>query len=266
MNDTTLRPNPQIAAAKNTLLKQIERISDSNARELEVYNAYDRISYEDFQKRVLAKFSLFLFSTGEASTFKRVEAIDTTKPSKSFVKEEYRGGSFGVGINYQIGRLKIGATYSRKLTNNFALLDKEDYKLTTTTKGSGQTLVQEKSITAYTGKYGRAFINEFNVDLMYSFRLDRESNNYCMVNPYMRGTYNSNDQTVLPNNYSLGMAMYFYGDSSKLLGGFYVELYDVGNNIERQKPEVEQHIKKPYNRLTFGVLAKLNLNSIIAYQ
>ena len=247
---------------------QNEIISVVKNNNIEVDNLTDQliINRDEFIKKSFWRLSIFTFGGINASSFKRVEDINTTSLSKSFIKEEYRGGNWGFGINYQIRQWKFGATYSYKKTNNFNLLDKTDYKLTTTTAAGNQTLTQEKAISAYSGNYGEVEINELNVDALFTVGLGESSESYAMLNAYLRGNFFSRNKILLPSSFSIGLGSYFFTKKSKFLGGLYVELPDVKDSFEKSKPVADQNIRPALKRLTFGIVAKFSLNSLISWQ
>lgn len=221
---------------------------------------------DEFIQKSLWRLSIFTIGGIDASSFKRVEDINTTSLSKSFIKEEYRGGNWGIGINYQIRQWKFGATYSYRKTNNFNLLDKTDYKLTTTTTVGNQTLTQEKAISAYSGNYGEVEINELNLDALFTVGLGESSESYAMLNAYLRGNFFSRDKILLPSSFNIGLGSYFFTKKSKFLGGLYVELPDVKDSFEKSKPVADQNIRPALKRLSFGIIVKFSLNSLISWQ
>lgn len=255
-----------IANIIDELLNEIKLIVKSNDIELGNLTQQLILNRDEFVKKSFWRLSIFTFGGIDASSFKRVEDINTTSLSKSFIKEEYRGGNLGIGINYQIKQWKFGAIYSYKKTNNFNLLDKTDYKLTTTTTTGNQTLTQEKAISAYSGNYGEVEINELNLDALFTVGLGEKSESYAMLNAYLRGNFFSRDKILLPTSYNIGLGSYFFTKKSKFLGGLYVELPDVKDSFEKSKPVADQNIRPALKRLTFGIIAKVSLNSLISWQ
>jgi len=221
---------------------------------------------KEFIMQSLYRFSIFTFGGMQATSFKRTDSILTSNLSNSFIKEDFRGGNWGLGINFQIAQLKIGLTYAYRMTNNFDLLDKTDYKLVKTYTSGNQTLTQEKQVTAYSGTYSKIEVNELNADIMYNINLSKEENVYALLDAYLRSTAFSRNKELLPNNYTIGLGSYFFGKASKFMGGMYVELPDVGNAFEKQKAPADQNIRPGLKRLTFGIIGKFSLNSLISWQ
>ncbi|MDJ1503530.1 hypothetical protein [Xanthocytophaga agilis] len=258
--------NDTIAVIIQNLLEEIKIIEKKNDKEKEELRNNLIRERDKYISKHFWRLSIFTFGGIDASSFKRVEELDTSNLSNSFIKEEYRGGQWGIGINHQINRWKFGLTYSYKETNNFNLLDKIDYKLTKATTSGNQNLIEEKLITAYSGEYSKVAINELNIDIIYNLSLGKESNTYTFLNGYLRGNFFSRKEDLLPNSYNLGLGSYFFTTKSKFLGGLYVELPDVENSFEKRKPIDKQNIRTATKRLTFGIVAKFALSSLISSQ
>ncbi len=124
-------------------------------------------------------------------------------------------------------------------------------------------LLDEKKITGYSGKYGAVEVNNFNADIVFRLKLDDEDRSHLLINPYMRATLFSRDTSLMVNKTNLGAGFYFM--QGKFLGGFYVELPDVNNNAEKMKPTDEQNLRQPLQRLSFGIVTKINLKTIMGW-
>ena len=238
----------------------------------ELNNTRDQLvtNYDSFIRSNLWQLSLFVIGGIDAQSFKRVEEINVTSLSKSFIKEEFRGGNIGIGMNYQKKRMSYGITYKYRETNNFTLLDKTEYKLISTVgTPNTQVLTQEKTIAAYSGtnpKYGVVKINEVNADVLYNLSLGKDADASALLNLYLRANVFTRDATVLPNTYSLGLGTYFFSKKSKFLGGLYIEFPDLDNAYEKLKPEADQNLRTAVKRFTFGIITKFSLNSLISAQ
>ncbi|CCH54592.1 hypothetical protein BN8_03776 [Fibrisoma limi BUZ 3] len=250
------------------LLSRLKSIVQTFDLELKVLKDELVKSFEQNIRNTYWRVSLFTFGGIDALSFRRVDQINTGNLSKSFIKEEFRGGNLGVGLNWQVDWFKLGLTYAYKKTNNFNLLDKTEYKLTTTTPSTSisQILTQERAITGYSGTYGEVEINELNADLLLNISLGKESETYTLINPYFRSNLLSRNKLLLPDSYSFGFGTYFFSKQSKFLGGLYVELPDVENAYEKLKPIEDQNIRTAIRRFNFGIVAKFSLNSIISSQ
>jgi hypothetical protein len=260
--------NAIVANIVANLTSKVKEILNDNATALKVLKENLINAKNDYERKYLWKLLIFTFGGIDALSFRRIDQINTINLPGSFIKEEFRGGNVGVGVNYQINRLRFGATYSYKKTNNFNLLDKTDYKLITITSSASttQTLTQEKTITGYSGTYGEVEINELNADLIYNVSLGKESETYALLNPYFRSNVFSRKSQLLPDSYSLGLGTYFFSEQSKFLGGIYVELPDVENAYEKLKPVEDQNIRTAIRRFNFGIIARFSLNSLISSQ
>ena len=248
------------------VIEGIKAISKEHSAEQDKIRAELIKHYQGYAESNQTQFSIFTFGGIEGSSFKRVDTIHTTNLPKSFIKEEFRGGNWGVGMNYQINRFKLGLTYSYRRTNNFALLDKTEYTLTNTYTSGGTEMKNTKQVTAYSGKFGSVEVNELNFDILYTLGLGKNSDTYAMLNGYLRSNMFSRDEELLPESFSIGVASYFFTRKSKFLGGIYVELPDVDDSYEKSKPKDDQVIRPAIRRLTFGIVGKFSINSLISWQ
>lgn len=205
----------------------------------------------------------FLFGGIEARNFSWYTGLNRTALPKSFIDTLYRGGQFGLGVNAQLGSFWLGITYSYIDGDNFSNLTSKEYTLRTTDTAGNQSLISEKKITGYSNKYSKVESNLLNIDFVKEFKLGDTSR--LIANAYYRGVVASRDTAYLKNISNFGIGIYFLGNKSKFLGGFYVELPDIDNTVEKAKPENERSIRPPFKKLTFGVTTKFALSSIIGF-
>jgi hypothetical protein len=250
--------------------KTLNEIGDNIDAFVKKYHAEKALitqSKVDAVTRVGSKgyYQVMLFGYGgiQGSEFKRFTAFDSINLSKSFVDESYRGGRFGGGLNAQYGILRLGITYGYYKTSNFALLTKKDYSWERTETQGNQTVKEKKEITAYTGNYAEVEVNELNYDMIVNIGLGAKNKSHMLINPYLRSQLMSRNAALLPNSTNIGCGFYFFKESGKFLGGFYAELPDINNNYEKIKPEADQSLRAPLERMTFGVVTKLSLNTLI---
>lgn len=243
-----------------TILKKV--IKEFEAK-VKVYE--DEIERMDNKLNETTYWQLMFFGFGgiTSSEFKYFKGIDSVTIGNSFSDQYFRGGHFGIGANFQYGRFMFGATYNYKKTNNFHLLTKKDYTLRTTNTVNNQALIQEKKITGYAGTYGTVEINEFAFDFMWREKLDKEGKNSLLINPYIRSQFLSRNKELLPNSTNIGAGFYFFQNTGKFLGGIYFELPDVKQNYEKAKPVTEQSLRKPLNRISFGITGRLSIGSFL---
>lgn len=206
----------------------------------------------------------FLFGGIDARNFSLYTGLDTSSLSKSLVDTLYQGGQIGIGLNAQVGRWWIGLTYAYVHGDNFSNLTSKEYTLRTINTSQNQTLTSENKTTGYSGKYSMVKRNQLNIDLIKEFSLGDTSR--LFTNLYYRGSLFSRDTEYLQNISNLGLGVYFLGKKSKFLGGLYVELPDINNNIEKSKPESERNINPAFKKLTFGVVTKFALSSVLGFQ
>ncbi len=209
------------------------------------------------------RLTTFLQGGINARGFTRFLKLSTPDFSKSFQDTLYRGGIFGIGFNLQVRNYWLGITYSYLKGDNFANLKSKTYTLRTTDTAANQTLLREKQITAYSGKYSRVVTNQLNIDLVGEFNLSDTSK--LLANLYLRGSLHSRDTSYLKNYTNIGAGLYFINKKGKFLGGLYVELPDINNNFEKAKPEEEINIRPPLRKLSIGIVTKFNLSSIFGW-
>lgn len=153
-------------------------------------------AFEEFMKiRSVKRFTPFIFGGIDASNFSMYTGLNTTSLTKSFIDTLSRGGQFGIGINGQIGSWWLGVTYAYVDGDNFSNLSSKDYTLRTTETSNNQSLISEKKITGYSGKYSKVENNQLNIDLLKEFKLGDTSR--LIANFYYRGSLFSRDTTYL---------------------------------------------------------------------
>ena len=221
---------------------------------------YEQI-YRAEEKRDYLHGFLYVFGGMDAMTFKHYSEVDTVDLSRNFRDEDFLGSRLGIAGNLQWNNLIFGASYSYLSTNNFSLLIPQEFVLSTLSNTGTQTLVQERKIDAYSGDYGRTGISELNIDFAAKFSLDKKSTSHLLLNPYMHAQLASRNSALLPNSTSFGCGFYFFQQTGRFLGGFYVELPDVADNYEKLKPEGQQDLQAPLKRMTFGIVAKFSFRS-----
>lgn len=253
----------EMKTAKDNITKELEKLEDKRDEKLKHLNdEWDKIEKMNTNTKYW-QVMVFGFGSINASEFKRFTAFNETDFNKSFSDEYFRGGSGGIGVNAQWGNILLGLTYNYSATNNFNLLTKKEYTIRNTQTSGSQNVIEEKKVTAYTGTYGEVQINEFNADVVVNFSLDKQSTNHVLVNPYFRAKCFSRDKTLLPDTMNVGCGFYFFKNDGKFMGGFYTELPDINNKLEKAKPIADQNLRDPLKRLSFGIIGKFSINSVL---
>jgi len=204
----------------------------------------------------------FLQGGVNARSFTLFTGINTSDLSNSFKDTLFRGGTIGMGLNIQYQNFWIGATYSYLDGDNFIELNSKDYTISTKDSVGNQILLQEKKKTAYSGKYGKVKTNQLNIDVVWDARINDSSR--VLVSAYLRSSRASRNTALLKNYFNLGIGLYFLGKKSKFLGGLYIELPDVNNELEKAKPANEINIHSPLKKLTFGISTKFSFSSMLS--
>lgn len=249
--------------------KEIEKIKKELSDKYKIYVETDnkleteiRSFGEKISKINYSQFVIYFFGEGRATDFKRFTAFDQINLQNSFVDENYRGGKFGLGINYLWKNWTFGITYGYFYTHNLSLLSKKEYTLRTTNTLNNQTIIEEKKITGYSGAYGTVDIQELNLDIVYSIKLDKKAKNVLLINPYLYAQLSTDNPILLPNVVNTGLGLYFSTGGGKFLGGLYLELPDLDNKLEKAKPIEEQNFRSPLQRFTFGIITKIPFGAI----
>lgn len=213
-------------------------------------------------KKIIPLRATFFLSGGiNARNFTRYIQLNRTELSKTFQDTLFRGGSFGIGGNFQIANYWIGVTYSYIDGDNFSFLKSKEYTLRTSDTSANQSLIGEKKITAYSGKYSKVESNQLNIDIIGDYKLPDTSR--LLANLYLRSLIKSRDTSYIRNYTNIGAGLYFVNKSGKFLGGLYVELPDINNNAEKAKAENEINIRPPFRKLSFGIVTKFTFSSIL---
>jgi hypothetical protein len=264
--DTILRDNSIDQEFTQQLKKKYEsrrKKFNYNLSKIDDIKAINEATKKFMKAHFVKRITPFIFGGIDARNFSLYTGLNSSSLAKSFTDTLYRGGQFGIGINGQIGSWWLGITYAYVDGDNFSNLSSKEYALRTTDTSRNQALISEKKITGYSGKYAKVESNQLNIDLLKEFKLGDTSR--LITNLYYRGSLFSRDTAYLKNISNIGLGVYFLGKKSKFLGGLYVELPDINNNIEKSKPESERGIRPPYKKLTFGVVTKFSIASIMGF-
>ncbi|WP_426584192.1 hypothetical protein [Mucilaginibacter sp. R-33] len=246
-----------------TIKKQLTAVSDKMLAQYKTdlagFNA-ELKKLSDAGPKTYTQFLVYGFGDYSSSQFKQMTKLDSVNYNNSFQNVNQRGDKIGLGVNYQNGPFTFGLTYDYAFANNFDLLSKKTYTFKKVLTSGNQSLTEQKDITAYSGTYGTLHMDEIGFDALYNVKLDPLATNHLLFDPYARWKV-SHDKALMPNTFDVGCGFYFFQQTGKFLGGFYVELPDVNNNYEKMKPDAEQVFRKPLQRLSFGIVGKLSLST-----
>ena len=255
-----------LAPSNTSALDRTQDTLASQLRHLPTHTRSER--FADVQYRLM----VFGYGGFQAQQFKRYfPQRDTVVLAKNFDDVNFRGRQYGIGVNAQYWRLIVGLRWSLFAEfNNFDALTKRDYTLTETYESGNQKLVRERKLTAYNGEYGSVNGSRLDLDVVYNLPLDDSSKQHLLINPYLRQRkpeaktlVSDPTRLLLPETLDMGCGFYFYKREGKFLGGIYAELPDVDNNIERNKPLEDQNLRKPWKRLTVGIVTTFSITSLL---
>lgn len=201
----------------------------------------------------------FYFTGGiGAEKFYYFKGWDSTNITNSFEKINHRGGEFGIGVNFGwASTLLFGARYLYQEANNSSVLNSNNFEYTLTQTSGGNTYTTKESFTALSGAYGNVYLNRIDLDLStYVYVKDSLT---LLINGYADLIFSNND-SLYTSTKTIGVSTTAFKTNGKLLGGFYVEIPDLEQNIERRKPD--PNLRPWYNRITFGLYAKYSLQNL----
>ncbi len=256
---TEFKKNLEVLYEKNKAIyvqEMKERLGD-------YYKIYSAAHSDFLDSQKPWRTTIFLQGGINARSFTRFLGIATPDFSKSFQDTLFRGGVFGLGVNFQYKNYWLGITYSYIDGDNFMALKSKKYTYRLTDTSGNQTLYRDKEITGYSGKYAKVETNQLNIDIVGDFKLSDTSR--LLANIYLRGSVFSRDTAFLKNYINIGVGAYFINKKGKFLGGVYAELPDVNNNFEKAKPANEINISSPFKKLSFGIVTKFTLSSIFGW-
>ncbi len=260
--------DPSVAQYRKNVQDKLTKIFAGITEKTTDFDAYRKKAAQERiadNRSNFYRISLFTFGGIHATEFKRFTKLDTADYSKSFANEYFRGGKIGIGVNVAYRQWRLGVTYAYEMTNNLASLNSADYTIKNESTNNGQSISTEDKITAYSGNYGKVEVNELNVDLIYNIKLDPKAQTHVLLNPYIRANLYSRDTSLITNTFNLGLGAYFYKATGGFIGGLYIELPDAGNNAERNKQLADQHLLPPLKRLSFGIVTKFSLKSLLNF-
>lgn len=221
-------------------------------------------------EKSFSKISFFLYGGISAKSFKHFLGYDTSNVLKSFKNENFRGGFASIGINYQYRNLLFGALAGYKADDNQSLLSEKVYNYEKVTTTGNQTITEKKEIKAFEGDYSKSSYISLNIDFIANLSLDHvtieQPRNYMLLNPYLHSKFGSSNKDIIPNTTDIGIGLYAFNSKSKILGGFYIELPDVSNKIEKNKAVTDQNIRPALQKLSFGIVTRFNLQSFMKFQ
>ncbi|WP_196888378.1 hypothetical protein [Aureivirga sp. CE67] len=177
---------------------------------------------------------------------------------KSFNEVKFNGSTLGLGYNLRVGGNWIfGAKYSYQKTNNSSLLALNEYEYESVISSNNTTFTTKGKKSAYSGDYGIIYLNKIEIDALNYISINKSF--LIIIDTYLRVKESNNDY-LYASHTDLGLASSFFKTGGKFLGGIYLELPDIDQNIERQK--VEPKYENWYNRLSFGLYAKFSFDSL----
>ncbi|MGA2362993.1 MAG: hypothetical protein ABSG73_11105 [Candidatus Aminicenantales bacterium] len=193
-----------------------------------------------------------------ANSFKYYNENSTGDFKSRFEDKNFIGPLINIGANLQWGgRYIFGISGGLKRINNLESLSKKEFTLQSVEILGSQVLIDEKKITAFAGTYGT--LNQYNLsaDILRFHKLGIQQ--VIVSHLYLRHNITANTNLV-PTQTNAGLGVYYFKNNGAFLGGLYVEAPDIANNIEKHKAEPK--LKPLYNRIKFGIIAKITFGSL----
>lgn len=204
---------------------------------------------------------IFCRMSAYGQSFKHYNTVDSSNFFNSFKSKSFTGFSVGVGYQYKFKNVDFTFSYNHILSNNFFALNKKTFKIHEEifNSDSTQKLTKEKELTAYTGEYKIYNYQQINLDFLIYYPL-KNTETVAVINPYFIGNVNYDHNIDLPNHFSVGVSTYLFKNDGSLIGGFYIESFDVTNQIEKQKENSE--LEPLYKRLKIGLSVSYKLDKL----
>lgn len=192
--------------------------------------------------------------------------------SKRFVKTPFTGVYTDLGINLDLGKrslLGISAGFERVKTIDS--LTSTDYTIRETEKIGNTELISDKKEKGYTGIYETFTRLNLRLDWLHPIELGEKGQLLWNI-PYVRYAISDKKRAAV-NLLNAGTSANFFKEEGKFAGGIYLEFGDVLNKqYEYQlelapnneaRLEVEKNKRIFWERITFGVVAKFAIQSIM---
>jgi|GEM_PF-6380961 len=228
--------------------KAIRKILDTQTDE-----AIQRIKQVPYQK-----FSFHFFADIKRDEFKTFSTWDSTAPSDSFVDQEFTGTDWGFVGNYRHKETwYAGIRVSFEKTNNSSGLTSTTFQKIDETTIQDQTYRTTTDVTALRGDYQEVNVVNFDADIAHFFPLFDEY--FLIGNAYFRHL-GSRDEDILPNTSDLGVSFSAFKNGGNLIGGIYLEVPDLNQNLEKRKTEPE--LESWTNRITVGFYTKVSFSKL----
>lgn len=126
------------------LVKPRQKQLVERTRNVNVNKVQDSLFNVFLNKQAVFRFTPFLFGGINARSFTLYQGLNPTVLTSSFKDTLFRGGTFGLGANIQLGSFWVGVTYAYLDGDNFINLSSKEYTLRRTDTARNQALISEK--------------------------------------------------------------------------------------------------------------------------
>lgn len=175
------------------------------------------------------------------NTFRRYDTTVTGNLKNRYPKEKFRGSGIDIGINYTVApSFTFGASIGVEKTNTIDSLEDRESIVRTTTIVGNQTIIDDKKFTVKDGTYVRYTRMNIRTDILYYGAMKDTEYRFIWNILYTRWFNALSENDIVNNVVNLGTSISFYKDKGNLVGGLYLQLSDVGNNVS-DEPDLLRH-------------------------
>lgn len=261
VEDTSLDNSTRLLSAQ--LLKSLFTRNPEYKRFMEL-DKLKKKAISDYDVKVgenYGRSTFFIHYSNSAVSYNTFLGWDSTNLANSFKSNTFRGISMGIGFNRDWkGKNFLGFKYTYEETNNLAALRTTDYVVRTNNVAANQTGTTEIKKTAYPNQFQNVFLHNIDLDVLQKFDFDDK---YRVLVDYYVRINASTDNEKLPSFATVGVSSSFYNaKKGRFIGGVYVEVPDLNQDIERSKPRDQQELEPLYRRLSFGIYTKFSFTGL----
>ena len=242
--------NPKLKTAVVSIIEQVKQfLSLLENKEAELVEITKQRTDEE-REGWYERWVLFTRIGANAGKFKLYNPSDSSDLKDHFMDINYNGFSFQIGVNMQLGGgLLLGFAAAFQEANNLESMTKQEFTLNTTQTSENQKLVEEEKITAYSGDFQEFDRIDIDSDIVGFVKVGKS-----VMTPYgyFRWRIPLGARNSISNTMNIGFGANFFTNKGKHLGGLFLELPDITNQLEDDRNLL--------NRLTIGITLKISFS------
>lgn len=243
--------NPKLQVAVDNIIRKVKQLlSQLKNKEKELVEITKQLASIK-SKGWYERWVLFTRIGGSAGKFKSYTPSESSALKDHFKDIDYSSLSFQIGMNMQLGGgLLLGFAAGFQEANNLANLSKQEFILNTTQTSENQKLVEEEKIIAYSGDFQEFDRLDIDSDIVSFVKVGKS--HVMAPYGYFRWRIPLGAGHSFPNTMNVGIGANFFTDKGKHLGGLFLELPDITNELEEDR--------KLLNRLTLGITLRISFS------